>query len=61
MADAQQGMAALCSVAVALAGALARAASGPDRPDAATVRAVCETLALLNRGDDARALSAALT
>ena len=61
VADAQQGMAALCSVAVALAGALARAASGPDRPDAATVRAVCETLALLNRGDDARALSAALT
>ena len=61
VADAQQGMAALGSVALELAGALARAAPGPDRPDAATMKAVCETLALLNRGDDARALSAALT
>ena len=60
MTDAQQGMAALASVAVALAGALTRAAPGPDRPDATSVQAVCETLALLNRGDDARALSAAL-
>jgi GC-rich sequence DNA-binding factor len=59
-ADAQQGMVALGSVAVGLAGALASAASGPDRPDATTVRAVCETLALLNRGDDARALECQL-